>query len=271
MHLRRDEALSNLMLGIVLSLEAGSSHYDDVTLVTVHDDRGRLLAGLRTAPANLILYAAARIPLDESLQCLADGFLREGVSLPGAIGPKEVAERFAAIWSSLTDCRVELEMPLRVYELRTVNSEVIGEGRLRLAQEADLEWIVSGTVGFLVDGGLDNAPDLEGVRRAARRQVERQDLYLWEHEGEIVSMAATTRATGRGIALNQVYTPKELRGRGYATSCVASLGQHLLDSGYEFCTLFADLKNPTSNGVYLRVGFEPIGDFAAYRFLGGTA
>jgi len=78
-----------------------------------------------------------------------------------------------------------------------------------------------------------------------RRQVERQDLYLWEHEGEIVSMAATTRATGRGIALNQVYTPKELRGRGYATSCVASLGQHLLDSGYEFCTLFADLKNPT--------------------------
>ena len=79
-------------------------------------------------------------------------------------------------------------------------------------------------------------------------------------------MAAAGRRTRSGIAINLVYTPKGLRRHGYATSCVAELSQRLLDLGYQFCTLFADLANPISNSIYQKIGYQPIGDYDSYLF-----
>jgi len=92
------------------------------------------------------------------------------------------------------------------------------------------------------------------------------DIFLWD-DGRPVSVAARNRPTPHGISVGYVYTPPELRGRGYATSCVAALSQHLLDSGYEFCTLFTDLANPTSNDIYQQIGYRPICDYDEYVFL----
>jgi predicted GNAT family acetyltransferase len=53
-------------------------------------------------------------------------------------------------------------------------------------------------------------------------------------------MAALARPTARGIAVNFVYTPAELRQRGYPSACVAALSQQALDSGRGFTCLFTD-------------------------------
>jgi len=79
-------------------------------------------------------------------------------------------------------------------------------------------------------------------------------------------MAAKTRPTTNGTCINLVYTPPELRGRGYASACVAALSQRLLDSGYMFCCLFTDLSNPTSNHLYQRLGYTPVADFNEFVF-----
>jgi uncharacterized protein len=63
-----------------------------------------------------------------------------------------------------------------------------------------------------------------------------------------------------------VYTPPELRGRGYASACVAALTQQLLDSGRRFVFLFTDLANPTSNSIYQTVGYRPVSDVDQYQF-----
>ncbi len=34
-----------------------------------------------------------------------------------------------------------------------------------------------------------------------------------------------------------------------------------------FCFLFTDLANPTSNHIYQTIGYEPVRDFEAYRFI----
>ncbi|NLM41196.1 MAG: GNAT family N-acetyltransferase [Firmicutes bacterium] len=269
-HLEQDEAKNNLLLGIALAVERNPSLFQEVVLVTVGDGENLLLAGLMTVPANLILYAVSDAPAEEGLFCLAQGMWERRVQLPGVVGPKEIAERFSSLWSDLNCCRAELDMPMRVYELREVNRDVIGEGLLRTAQEADLDWVIRAMASFEEDSGLSNAPEPERITRLARRLVARQSLYLWEHDGRVVSMAAKVRPTRHGISVNHVYTPRELRRRGYGTSCVAALSQLLLDSGYEFCTLFADLNNPTSNSIYRRIGYKPIGDFSGYRFTGGT-
>ncbi len=44
------------------------------------------------------------------------------------------------------------------------------------------------------------------------------------------------------------------RCQGYAARVVASLSQAQLDAGKKTCNLHADLTNPTSNGVYRRIG-----------------
>jgi predicted GNAT family acetyltransferase len=82
----------------------------------------------------------------------------------------------------------------------------------------------------------------------------------------VVSMAAASRPTPNGCSISLVYTPPERRRLGYASGCVAELSQRLLDSGKSFCTLFADLDNPTSNAIYQRMGFQPLADFREIRF-----
>ncbi len=79
-------------------------------------------------------------------------------------------------------------------------------------------------------------------------------------------MAGKSRPTAHGISVGPVYTPPSLRGRGYATALVAELSQHLLDSGYQFTTLFTDLANPTSNSIYQKIGYQPVCDFTEYAF-----
>jgi hypothetical protein len=91
-------------------------------------------------------------------------------------------------------------------------------------------------------------------------------LALWEVDGSPVSMAGYTGPTPHGIRVSYVYTPAEHRRKGYASACVAALSQQLLDRGFDFCFLFTDLHNPTSNHIYQQIGYQPVVDVDSYRF-----
>ena len=66
---------------------------------------------------------------------------------------------------------------------------------------------------------------------------------------------AQARRTPNGIRIGPVYTPPELRGRGYASALVAKLSSSLLAGGRRFCFLHTDLANPASNKIYERLGY----------------
>jgi predicted GNAT family acetyltransferase len=89
---------------------------------------------------------------------------------------------------------------------------------------------------------------------------------FWEVGTETVSFSGFGGATPHGIRIGPVYTPPELRRRGYAGALVAQLTQHLLDSGREHCFLYTDLANPTSNHVYTEVGYELVCESVDYAF-----
>jgi predicted GNAT family acetyltransferase len=108
------------------------------------------------------------------------------------------------------------------------------------------------------------------VNRYQNDDVTRS-LYFWEVEGEPVSMTAATRPTMNGICVTAVYTPPDKRKRGYASACVAAVTQKCLDMGFQFCTLYTDLSNPTSNHIYQEIGYKPIVDINMIEFLNPTA
>jgi GNAT superfamily N-acetyltransferase len=70
-------------------------------------------------------------------------------------------------------------------------------------------------------------------------------MYVWE-DGAPASMAGCGGPTPNGIRVGPVYTPRERRGRGYASALTAELTALLLASGRRFCFLFTDIANPTS-------------------------
>ena len=65
--------------------------------------------------------------------------------------------------------------------------------------------------------------------------------------------------------MNLCYTPPRLRGRGYATACVAALTQRILDQG-DRAILYTNLANPTSNLIYRRIGYRAVDESISYRF-----
>ena len=68
------------------------------------------------------------------------------------------------------------------------------------------------------------------------------------------------------MRVGPVYTPPELRGRGYATTLTAAVSQDQLDQGRRFVTLFTDLANPTSNRIYQAIGYRPVRDVDVVAF-----
>jgi hypothetical protein len=128
---------------------------------------------------------------------------------------------------------------------------VSSEGHFRLATTEDVD-VLSEWRG-------------EGLRPSLLKLLQAGKIGLWDHDGP-VSCAAEARKTANGGAINLVFTPPSLRRHGYATACVANFCQHLLNSGWQFCYLHADLANPTSNSIYQKIGFAPVVDFAEYTF-----
>ena len=72
--------------------------------------------------------------------------------------------------------------------------------------------------------------------------------------------------TPNGIRIGPVYTPPDLRGRGYATVARRRALAALLDGGRRFCFLFTDLANPTSNAIYERIGYVRVCESAMVAF-----
>lgn len=77
-------------------------------------------------------------------------------------------------------------------------------------------------------------------------------------------MAAWTGKTPSGVRINFVYTPRELRGRGYATACVSALTRQQLEQGSAFCWLYTDLSTAASPNIFKRIGYRPVSDVSEY-------
>ena len=262
--LQVNEAANNLILGILFRLRERPDQFEkEPYLVTVTDAAGVALAAMMTPPFNLVLYSDRP---DTRLQCelLTQDLLAGGWSPPGVMAPSVLSKTFAESWSQQTGQSYRAGMRQRVFELRRVVYFGSASGQLLPAGSADLR-LVTDWLHHFTQEALDE-DDLAGMAELARRHIAAETLYLWHDQGQPVSMAAKTRQTRHGATVSLVYTPPAWRKRGYATACVAHLSQLLLDSGWQFCSLFTDLANPTSNAIYHKIGYQPRGDFDIYLF-----
>lgn len=256
--LLRDEVENHLVLGIAGELDAAPA-FDGPWLATIEEQGKTVACALQTPPRPLILTRAPAAAVD----ALVEGMMAWGVELPGVVGPAETANRFARLWSRRTGKEAQLGTHQRMYRLDAVEPGLEPlPGRLRQAGEDDLDRVTEWIEAFQRE-----AMPVGDSRELAVTKIRQGAVWLWDYDSGPVTMAAWAGPTPHGIRINLVYTPPELRGRGYATACVAALSRRLLEEGRRFCALYADLANPTSNRIYLRIGYRPVCDVDEIRFV----
>jgi len=257
------EAEHNLLFGILAGIRAGE--YAAPPYFAVVRDGERVVAvALRTPPFNLVL---STIDDPGAVPLLAVDAAARWPDLPGVLGPTDDARRFAELWQARTGCAATLHTAERAFRLTTVIAPRPVAGRIKLAEPADRAWIAAWLVSFGAEA-LRQTQDLARMEAFADRIIARlggRAMYLWD-DGGPVSMTLASAVTPHGSRVGAVYTPPELRGRGYASALVAAASQAQLDTGRRFCFLFTDLANPTSNHIYQAIGYEPVCDVDEYRF-----
>ena len=267
--LEPNEARHNLILGLAGTLRDRPEVYEEHHLwIVEHADRP-VAAALLTPPFNLVLADSAH---RGALETLAAAVLAAGVAVPGAVGNRPTIEQFNPIWTGLTGTDPVLRMAQGVFALE----ELIpvepppGAPRAPAAGERDL------VVAWMVDFHDEALPDGGPARHRLEAWVERVlgssgdptgGIWLWQdQQGAPVSLTAYASPTPHGIRIGPVYTPPDLRCRGYGTALVAAVSAWLLEQGRSFCFLYTDLANPTSNALYRRIGYEQVAESAEYGY-----
>ena len=256
------ETVNNLILGITEALIRDPQAYHTPFFATIENDQGEtLLAAVMTPPHPMIL--AGNHSVEHGASELITYLNAAQVSLPGWIGPGEIAERFAYIWQHHCKRLASIQTHQRVYELRAVRLPPIPQGHFRLARMEDTQTLAAWFQAFQAEAmGIRQDLDFPGFQNL----IVDGDIYVWALDGKIVSMAMKKRPIAHSITISGVYTPQNVRCQGYASALVARLSEHLLNAGYEFINLFTDLANPTSNKIYKKIGFHPVSDFVTYKF-----
>jgi predicted GNAT family acetyltransferase len=256
------EAEHNLILGLSSRLLVAPAMYGERPYFAVVDEGGRVVgATMRTPPHNLILSElddlAAIGPLLEDARAVFG-------TLPGVVGPKEAVAKFAAAWPA----EARLEIAQRAFRADHVDAPTGVPGRMRDYERRDRELAASWMDAFTEEALSEPPPETSEEFVDRREEDPDGGIVLWEDDGAVVSIAGFGGRTPNGIRIGPVYTPPELRGRGYASALTAAVTQRLLDGGLRFCFLFTDLANPTSNSIYQRIGYEPVSDFDFWSFSG---
>jgi hypothetical protein len=190
--------------------------------------------------------------LDDA-QCRALAEQTMDIDYAGVVGPELSAKHFAERAEGLGLGFLE-PIPQQIMALSDAPKYPGAAGTARLVGSDDADLLADWMIRFGREAAPHN-PDPSRERLAGQAGEAR--YYFWTVDGEPVSLAGIARRTRRAAAIAPVYTPPQLRGRGYAGSVTAAVVERVFAEGRSVACLYVDLRNPFSNRCYARIGFKP--------------
>lgn len=223
---------------------------------TVEGSDGIVGCAFRTPPYLVGITAlpeAALGPLVENLETVYG-------SLPGVAGAEPTASAFASAWTAAHGGSWRVQTRQRLYLHRAlVPDDSRARGGLRLANAADLERARAWGTAF----ARESRVPLDGSFCA--QLIRYGGLYFWE-DGKPCCMLGVLRETPNSGAIGVIYTPPELRERGYAAASIAALSRLWLERGIMNSYVCGDPANIAGDAICLRLGYEIIQDSADIHF-----
>jgi uncharacterized protein len=258
-YLEQDEIINNLALGLLLAIK----DEQPIAMATVTKEDHLVLVILQTSPKQIILSKSENVTDDEihQLAKLLDNQLDD---IPGFVGEKDLTNKLAREMTNLRKKVPFIQMNQRLYRLDQIEKSPDNNGRLIKLEMENLSLVKDWVYQFCIE--IDEKMSKEEAEVKAKDILSRGRVYGWEVDGEFVSMANASRPTKTNITVNFVYTPFTERKKGYASSCVSALTELMLKSGFKTTSLYTDLDNPTSNKIYMEIGYKPIIDSIVIHF-----
>jgi GNAT superfamily N-acetyltransferase len=274
-HLAEQPVLSTVIAGvaqrIATQLEAGIAWPEGVPcwFVVVLDGEEVVGTAMRTAPFGE--YPAYLMPMPEdAVQLLARTLLDRDEPVLGANGALPAVQTFCEAMAAATGKTARVGQHTRLFELGELREPRQVPGRLRPAFVEEQELVTGWYDAFMRDADEQagrepgESPHEAPEPDEMRRRIEKGRIFVWEVDGAAVHVTAATEPAFGVSRVGPVYTPKEHRGRGYASAAVYAVSALLRESGERPC-LFTDQANPTSNKIYEALGYERVVDMANLR------
>lgn len=211
---------------------------------------------------NLVLQAPEKL---EDLCCAA--LEASGRALRGLAGPAGQVEA-ARRALNLSPARMQMDEEEHLYSLALDGLQVpaalaTGQVQGRRIEPRDVEVVTAWRVGFSLESlGDEESPALWNQCRASvERGMAEGRIWLLEDDGRPVSTTAFNTAIREAVQVGGVWTPPQLRRRGYARAAVAA---SLLDAraeGAQRGVLFTGEGNVPAQRAYEALGFRRVGDY----------
>jgi predicted GNAT family acetyltransferase len=151
-------------------------------------------------------------------------------------------------------------MATRLHKLGTL-TPLTAAGHPRLMKDDEVELVAA----WALDGF---AEELGGDYLGwAKDHLRGESLWIWEVDGQPVSMVGFHHPLFGVCRVGPVYTPPEHRRHGYAGALTSHVSANILAQGNQAC-LYTDLANPTSNKIYHQAGYRPVADFTTLEVTG---
>ncbi|MEK3996984.1 GNAT family N-acetyltransferase [Psychrobacillus sp. FSL K6-2365] len=255
--LEENEDKFSLLLGVLKGIKAGA--YENPYMATI-EENGKLLAIFQMTPPhplNIIFVDENQISTCIDL-CISE-LTKHAVPVESIISVKEWAVLFGQKWQEKTDGNFSLMMDQGLYRLDQVEESLeMSPGKWRYAAISDAQLIEKWYSQFEQDTGLSVTAPKE-IKKRVKNMLDGKEVFFWEDQGEVVSMMKKSRPTTNGITVSLVFTPAEKRKKGYGRTLVATVSRELLKE-FEFCVLYTDMLNPTSNKIYQEIGYQKLVD-----------
>jgi GNAT superfamily N-acetyltransferase len=269
-HLAAEPVLTTVIASVTARMAKQSEAAGDLPhrwWAIARDEAGAVTGvAMRTAP--FAPYPAYVLPMPEDAAlALARALHERGEELGGVNGALPAARVVAEETARLSGGAASVHEHLRLFELGDLLLPAAPPGRLRSATRNDadlcLAWFRDFAHAAAEQAGRHEPHAMEEfTMEELLARIDDGIVWLWEDEaGEVAHLTGANLPANGVTRIGPVYTPRDRRGRGYASRAVAEISQRYVEQGVR-CCLFTDQANPVSNHIYEAIGYRPVVDMA---------
>jgi len=197
---------------------------------------------------------------------------RSGRELRGLVGPRgQIEQARPALGlqerATVLDSREDL-YDLDLGELRVPEGLASGRFLCRPPLANELDLVASWRVDYSAEAlGIADIPDLAATSGAEIRRLQGEgSQWVLVDGGRLVSYSAFNARLPDVVQVGGVFTPRDLRGRGYARAVVAGTLLAAQAEGVRRAVLFTGEENRSARAAYEALGFRVVGDYGLVIF-----
>jgi predicted GNAT family acetyltransferase len=257
--LEKEEATNNMLLALLENVKSRTTSEEMPLMCAIFSSEGPQSVAIQFPRLPMVISESST----EALNLMAAGL--KSRSLVGVVAPARTSEAFSKLWSARQGLNYKLGMDQSIFQLSQVERPLLPQGRIKKCTVAEEDLITRWMIDFYSESMPYEHHKTEVLRDVVLEKLSLGNVFVWQVDVP-TCMSIISGETPNGMRVGYVYTPQKFRKRGYATALVAEQSQYILDQGKKFCFLYTDRSNPTSNGIYQKIGYQMVAHSQHYVF-----